>query len=243
VILGTDSQGLDVFMKKRFAPLLLALCLIPATAAKAVDEVLTLDSSLDQGVYSRVFMVDSAYQLKDRDYDPNDSYLGLFTSWSYNPKATNSFQVRARYCLPYPGSADASTAQLVGIDLLDEGKVLVAIKGGLQATTANVQVVRPAYYDPGSYGYGPIGSAFFGRGYYRGFQQSAAISRPAVSCVSGNGSFDLSPIASTLATLPDKTLKIRLRFDNEETSTWQLGSGTVRELKKLVGIREKMLTP
>jgi hypothetical protein len=230
-----------IAMKKRFAPLLLALCLMPATAAKAVDEVLTLDSSLDQGVYSRVFVVDSAYQLKDRDYDPNDSYLGLFTSWSYNPKGTNPFQVRARYCLAYPGSADASTAQLVGLDLLDEGKVLVAIKGALQATTADVQVVRPAYYDPGSYG--PIGPAFFGRGYYRSFSQSAAVYRPAVSCVSGNGSFDLSPVASTLATLPDKTLKIRLRFDNDETSTWQLGSGTVRELKKLVGIREKMLTP
>jgi hypothetical protein len=238
-------------MKKCFAPLLLALCLMPVTAAKAVDEVLTLDSSLDQGVYSRVFMVDSVYQLKDRDYDPNDSYLGMFTSWSYNPKANNPFQVRARYCLAYPGNADASAAQLVGIDLLDEGKVLVAIKGGLSATTADFQVVRPAYYDPGIYSpgiygsgiYGPIGSGFFGRGYYHAFPQSAAISRPAVSCVSGNGSFDLSPVASTLATLPDKTLKIRLRFDNDESSTWQLGGGTVRELKKLVGIREKMLTP
>jgi hypothetical protein len=241
VSLGIDPQSLDIFMKKLFALLLLALCLMPAIAVKAVDEVLTLDSSLDQGVYSRVFMVDSAYQLKDRDYDPNDSYLGLFTSWSYNPKSVNPFQVRARYCLPYPGNADASAAQLVGLDLLDEGKVLVAIKGGLNATTADVQVVRPAYYDPGSYG--PMGSAFFGRGYYRGFQQSAAVYRPAVSCVSGNGSFDLSPVASTLATLPDKTLKIRLRFDNDETSTWQLGGGTVRELKKLVGIREKVLTP
>ncbi|MBC7882965.1 MAG: hypothetical protein H7Y37_16865 [Anaerolineae bacterium] len=227
-------------MKKMFAPLLLALCLLPAMSAKAVDEVLTLDSSLDQGVYSRIFMVDSVYQLKDRDYDPNDSYLGLFTNWSYNPQSTNAFQVRARYCLPYPGNADASTAQLVGLELLDTGKILVAIKAPLGTTSADVQVVRPAYYEPG--GYGAIGP-FIGRGYYRSYSQSTAIYRPAVSCVTGNGSFDLSPIASTLATLPDKTLKIRLRFDNGETSTWQLGGGTVRELKRLASIREKIIAP
>lgn len=230
-------------MKKTFAPLLLALCLLPVTAANATDEVLTLESSLDQGVYSRVFVVDSAYILKDKDYVPDESYLGLFTNWSYNPEARNPFQVRARYCLPYPGSADAATAQLVGLDLLDEGKVLVAIKGSLSATTADVQVVRPAYYEPG--GYGPFGPTFIGRGYYHRFfyQQSAPIYRPAVSCVNGNASFDLSPVASTLATLPDKTLKIRLRFDNDETSSWQLGSGTVRELKRLVSLREKIPTP
>ncbi|MBC7880747.1 MAG: hypothetical protein H7Y37_05380 [Anaerolineae bacterium] len=229
-------------MKKIVAPLLLALCLLPATAANATEEVLTLDSSLDQGVYSRVFVVNSAYMLKDKDYVPNESYLGLFTNWSYSPEANNPFQVRARYCLPYPGGADAATAQLVGLDLLDEGKVLVAMQGDLNATPANVQVIRPAYYEPGSYRLGPtfIGRGFYQRSYY---QQSAPVYHPALSCVSGNGSFDLSPVASTLATLPDKTLKIRLRFDNGETSNWQLGSGTVRELKKLVGIREKMLAP
>jgi hypothetical protein len=229
-------------MKKILAPLLLALCLLPATAAHAIDEVLTLDSSLEQGVYSRVFVVDSSYILKDKDYVPNASYLGLFTNWSYNPESNNPFQVRARYCLPYPGSADAATAQLVGIDLLDEGKVLVAIQAGLNATNANVQVIRPAYYEPGGYRLGPT---FLGRGYYHRsyYQLSAPIYHPAISCVSGNASFDLSPVASTLATLPDKTLKIRLRFDNDETNNWQLGSDTVRELKKLVGIRGKMLAP
>jgi hypothetical protein len=229
-------------MKKIVAPLLLALCLLPATAAHAIDEVLTLDSSLDQGVYSRVFVVNSTYMIKDKDYVPNESYLGLFTNWSYNPEARHSLQVRARYCLPYPGSADAATAQLVGIDLLDEGKVLVAIKVGLNATSANVQVIRPAYYEPGNYRLGPT---FFGRGYYHRsyYQLSAPIYHPAIACVSGNASFDLSPVASTLATLPDKTLKMRLRFDNDETNNWQLGGDTVRELKKLVGIREKMLAP
>lgn len=230
-------------MKKIFAPLLLALSILPLQAAKAADEVLTLDSSLDQGVYSRVFVVDSAYQLKDKDYVPNESYLGLFTNWFYDPQTNNVFQLRARYCLPYPGSADAATAQLIGLDLLDEGKVLVAIKNGLSTSPASVQVVRPAYYEMGSYG--PIGPTFIGRGYYRRsyYQQSVPIYRPAVSCVSGNASFDLAPIASTLATLPDRTLKIRLRFDNNETSSWQLGGETVRELKRLVGIREKILAP
>jgi hypothetical protein len=230
-------------MKKIFAPLLLALCLLPATAVNAADEVLTLDSSLDQGVYSRVFVVDSSYILKDKDYVPNASYLGLFTNWYYNPEARNPFQVRARYCLPYPASADATTARLVGIDLLDEGKVLVAIKAGLNATTANVQVIRPAYYEPGSYRL--VGPTFVGRGHYGRsyYQLSAPIYHPAISCVSGNASFDLNSVASTLATLPDKTLKVRLRFDNDETNNWQLGGDTVRELKKLVGIREKMLAP
>jgi hypothetical protein len=230
-------------MKKIFAPLLLAFCLLPTTAANATDEVLTLDSSLEQGVYSRVFVVNSSYMLKDKDYVPNEPYFGLFTNWSYNPEARNPFQVRARYCLPYPSSADAITARLVGIDLLDEGKVLVAIKAGLNATTANVQVIRPAYYEPGNYRL--VGSSFFWRGHYGRsyYQLSAPIYHPAISCVSGNANFDLSAVASTLATLPDKTLKLRLRFDNDETNNWQLGGGTVCELKKLVGIREKMLAP
>jgi len=59
-------------------------------------------------------------------------------------------------------------------------------------------------------------------------------SRPAVSCAAGSASFDLNPVREQLLQLPDTTLNVRLIFSTGEASTWRLGAGTVREVKKML---------
>lgn len=221
--------------------LLLSIPLSSVAPAFGSDNILKLDGNLDSDAYSQLFLSASTYVVKDKDFNPEEPNQGLFTNWLYDPQAPNLFQVRARYCLPYPGSANTESAALIGMDLYEGDQLLLSFDRPLGAVPTQRQIVRPASYIPGALI--PVSvPVFTSRGvFFRTIlREGLPIYRPPVSCLSGSAGFDLTPVAPQLAKLPEKTLKIRLRFDNGETSNWQLGGGTVRELKRLMTLRDDL---
>jgi len=218
----------------------LALAFAPVPQALA-EQTLRLDGSVDSEVYSEVFLSANTYLIRDRDYDPAEPNRGLFTTWLYDPDARNLFQLRARYCLPYPMSSAIESARLVGFDLMDGDQVLLALERPLGAIPATPRTVRSGYYSPGQryIDHVPVFTRF-GVTYRTVWREGPPVYHPPIACLNGSAGFDLAPISNDLVKLPERTLKVRLRFDNGETSGWQLGGGTVRELKRLVAIRDSL---
>ncbi len=240
----------------------LAVVVLPvaasATEVPAVERLERVDNS---DVYSKLYLSASAYVIKDKDFNPAQPKQGFFTTWLFDPSQKDLFQLQARYCVPN-SDIEAGGPTLKQVDLLDNNQVLVSVEQEVAATPAARQTIEPGYYSGGGYGgfgggyggglydgvyprgYG-LGRGYYGRGYGYGggyLRQSIPVYRPPVTCATGTTGFDLTPIADRLASLPDRTLKVRLHFSNGEVSSWQLGANTVREIKRLVNIRKNWVS-
>lgn len=209
------------------------------------ENILNLDKSGEDAPYSRLYLNDSTYTIRDKDYSPQQPEYGLFTTWLYDPDSEDVLQLRARYCVPELSLANSPPAVLEAVDLIDDDRVVVPIRASLGAIPANREVIRPASYSPGSgsaslgFGFGRPSFSPWRSPHYSPFYAPPAY-RPALSCASGSAGFDLIPVVGALEKIPEKTLKIRLRFSTGDTSYWQLGAETVRELKRMLALREKL---
>ncbi len=205
-----------------------------STAAKASQV------PIDTGSYSQLYRSGTTYLIRDKDYNPDLSQFGLFTTWQYRPRG--QFQVRAQYCQGDLWSGDAPT--LTEMNLLKAGRPLVQLTTIVAAIPAGREVVRPEFYSPGfrtfsPYSYGSRYSLFGGFNTYNTY--SAPIYRPAVNCTMGSTVFDLTPIAAALQQLPQETLEVQLIFNNGEIRQWHLGRGTVEALKQLSIVHQQSL--
>ncbi|AGY58777.1 hypothetical protein [Gloeobacter kilaueensis] len=222
---------------------LLLAAFVPGRAVASGESNLVLNggNSENDDTYSKLYLSSSAYVIKDKDYSPEQPRFGLFTTWFFDPLQDDRFAVRARYCVP-TGNIDGEQASLERLELLDDGKVLVALQESNSSLPARREIVQAAYYSEGyrqpvyryaltKFGLVPV---------LAGYSSGPPIFHQAVSCASGTSGFDLGGVADALAALPDKTLKVQLHFSNGDVSGWQLGSGTVRELKRLVALRREL---
>ncbi|EDX86571.1 hypothetical protein S7335_4276 [Synechococcus sp. PCC 7335] len=173
------------------------------------------------------------YAVKDRDYDPKHKRVGLYTLWGDIP-SSNVLQVSMFYCFRNQAIANA---QLEKITLLDGDQVLVTIDQKIVATQAQAVEVAPAYYETTTLLADPFSSPYWGGGYYGSLGTPfptttvESIYVPAENCSVGGSRFDLTPVQAEIAQLPNKTLDVRMDFDNGSVETWRLGRGTVEEIK------------
>lgn len=212
---------------------------IPAQAQQLPPSVL---SEVREAPFSQMFTIQSAsvpaYAVKDKDYKPGQSAIGFFSLWGDVP-SQNRLGVRVRYCLPSNAIASANT-YLAEMVLLDGDKPLVTINKAIAANVAQPKVVQPAEYIPSTY----IADPFFDDPFWNpiGFDYGyvpATYILP-VDCSAGRAQFDLSSVKNEIAQLPNKTLNVKLIFNNGMTENWHLGGGTVTALKELPNIRQAL---
>lgn len=250
----TNSIGLKSIATKCFTTgLMLALVQAPVAAQSNDQQVrdkiapgITARelASIREAPYSKIFSSTSAsgaptFGLKDRDYNPGESKMGVFTLWADVPES-EFFGVLVRYCVP-----DTSIAQdgayLSEMSLIDNGETLLSLTANSAATVAKSEEVQAAqqvvysdpFYDPyfSSWGgYSRRSRNFYRRSWYR---PTIAEYIPAVNCSSGGNRFDLSEVKNEIRRLPEKTLQMKMLFSNGVVENWQLGKGTIAEMKKL----------
>lgn len=219
---------------------------LPTTAQEmeAVREaVLPADPSvlaaIRQAPFSQVFSVNTpnagkAVGIKDRDYKSGGK-IGVFSLW-FDAPSVDLLQVALLYCLPDQQFA-RTRAHLVAVELMDNGQTLAKIDQPAVSTNSISYEVEPAQYVaspffiPGSF-YGSFWNPY---GYTTPYLSSTYL--PGVECSLGGSRLDLKPVKSQLANLPNKTLKMRLLFNNGMTSDWRLGRKTVATLKQASSIK------
>jgi len=174
-----------------------------------------------------------AFAVKDQDYNAAQPDIGFFSLWGDVP-ARDALGVAVKYCFEDLSLA-AAEAELVEMKLLDGDTELVTIdqvRASQAAYRNQVQAPRQSnvytsfYYDPW---YDP----FYYSPFRIGVTTAAPTYIPGVDCSTGTTLFDLTPVQAELAALPEQTLQVRLLFSNGSTEYWELGGGTVRELKRL----------
>ena len=197
-------------------------------------------AEIREAPFSELFSVagGGAFGVKDKDYNPAEPTVGVFSLWADIPERDRTEMVM-KYCVENTAIAQAS-ASLVEVSLLNGDETLVVIDDVVEAGTASINQVQPPrtsnvgtsfYFDPFSnpYYYSPFS---FGVSY------SPTIRLPAVDCSAGISRFNLAPARSALAQLPNGTLRMRLLFSDGSTEYWQLGQGTVDAIKQMPSISQ-----
>lgn len=182
------------------------------------------------GPFSQLFNVGSVYVVKDKDFDPDQSKIRFGSLWIDHPD-TGALEVAVRYCLPAMDIAQegASLAEMI---LLDDKNSLVKITKVVSAKPAiETQIQAPQYIPPVLLT--PYDGLWGG-----GYITNPASYTPEVDCSAGTTRFDLAPVVSKIASLPDRTLQVQLLFSNGSVQNWQLGSKTVTALKSLPEIKK-----
>lgn len=195
-------------------------------------------ATIREGPFSQVFPLadGQAYVVKDKDYNPAEPNIGVFSLWADVP-VWERLQLVIKYCVPDTSLANAS-ASLVNLTLMDGEVSLVTIDELIEASDAQLNEIRPPrtsnvqtslYFDP-----------FYGPYYYSPFRLGVSYSPstyvPAVDCSGGLARFDLKPVIDEIAQLPDQTLRMRLLFSDGSTEYWRLGNGTVSAIKQLPSV-------
>ncbi|MEL6555656.1 MAG: hypothetical protein AAFQ63_19670 [Cyanobacteria bacterium J06621_11] len=195
-------------------------------------------ATIREAPFSEVFTIEipdnePGYAIKDKDYNPNYKSVGLYTLWGDIP-VLDMLQVSVFYCFRNPALANA---QLEKMTLLDGDQELVTIDQKIVTTETEDVEVTPEHYETDPFFTDPFDSPYWGGGYY-GLGRSPFPTRtvrsvyvPAENCSVGGGRFDLAPVRSEIAQLPNKTLDVRLLFSNGRTERWRLGGGTVEQMK------------
>ena len=197
-------------------------------------------ATIREAPYSKIFSSTDAngnptYGIKDRDYEPSQSKMGIFTLWA-DVADSGFLGVLVRYCVPNRTIAK-DKAYLAEIELRDRGQTLLTLKDNQAATAAAVEEVEPAqriiysdpFYDPYFYSYGYYGNR------RRAFLPPPVVASyiPAVKCSLGGNRFDLSELKEQVRSLPHETLQMRLLFSNGIVENWNLGGKTIAEIKRL----------
>lgn len=190
--------------------------------------------------FSKMFVIKSgpvlAYAVKDKDYKASNPSLRVFSLWTDIP-SQNRLLVAVQYCLPNKAIAFSNT-YLAEMVLMNGKQPLVTINRYIKVRRGHTAVIRPGQYVPSDFDdpfYDPFWSPF---GF--GFSYSPPTYIPAITCSAGSSRFNLTSVSKELARLPNKTLDMRLIFNNGISQTWQLGEGTVKALKQLPAIRRQV---
>ncbi|MBC8123006.1 MAG: hypothetical protein H7Y22_14350 [Gemmatimonadaceae bacterium] len=200
-----------------------AVAQTPAEAAAAVRS----------GPFSQLFNVGSVYVVKDKDFDPAEPKIRFGSVWIDHPNQ-GALEVAVRYCVPEADIAQEG-ASLAEMTLLDNQNPLVKITKVVSTSSASETQVRAPQYTP------PVVIAPYITPYTGlwggGYVADPGSYTPAIDCSAGATRFDLAPVISKIASLPNRTLQVQLLFSNGSVQNWQLGSKTVQALKSLPEIK------
>jgi hypothetical protein len=200
-----------------------------------VDVLPSVLAEIREAPFSELFTVadGKGYAVKDQDYLASEPYMGFFSLWANVPEDA-LFGVAVRYCFEETELARAD-AELVQMTLAEGDTTLVTIDTVVSTEPAALNEIRPPRQSNVStqFYYDPFYDPFYYSPFSFGVSYSPSTYIPGVECSEGSAIFDLDPVRTELATLPDETLQVRLLFSNGATEYWQLGGGTVRELKNL----------
>ena len=190
--------------------------------------------TIREAPFSQVFPVSDAFGIKDQDYNPAETGMGVFSLWGDIP-TENRLILAIIYCVP---NLDLTRqgASLREVTLLRRENELVQIDQKLHASITRREQLSAgrhtnAFFDP------YMARAFNTNPNY-GFYHHGSSYVPPVQCSSGSATFDLMPVREAIAQLPNRTLNLRLTFSNGSVENWHLGRGTVEALKQLPTIGE-----
>ena len=214
---------------------------IPSNAqGNVVEEILPVQASvlvtIREAPLRELFSVttasgETAYGVKDKDFDPSYERVGFYSLWGDVPDQ-NLLQVAVLYCFRDRALTGSELEEIV---LMDGDETLVTLNQKLVTTRAQNIEISPArsyqtYADPFYYPY--WGGIYYGTS---GFGGTGLVTSylPAAECSFGGGRFDLLPVKDAIAQLPNKTLNVKLLFSNGLVENWRLGRGTVENMKEL----------
>lgn len=199
----------------------------------------TVLAEIRQAPFSQVFSVDggTAFGVKDKDYKSSEPDLGVFSLWADVPEL-DRVELVMKYCVENTDIARAS-ASLVQISLADGDSPLVVIDQVIEGNNARLsEVAAPRTSGVSTSVYvDPFFNPYYASPFNVGLSYSPPVQIPAVDCSAGVTRFDLKPVLSALAQLPDQTLAMELLFSDGNTETWQLGGGTVSAIKALPSVQ------
>jgi hypothetical protein len=193
-------------------------------------------AKIREAPFSKLFTVGPAYAVKDRDYQGSQSQIGFFSLWADIPDR-NLLQVAVQYCLSDREIA-SSYAHLAEIILMDGDRQLVTIDKAINERVAEVKTVQPEQYVPGTFFASNTFYDPFWDPLWNSYGYATATYIPPVECSFGRSRFDLMPVKEAIAQLPDKTLNVKLLFNNGITQEWRLGRKTVEIIKEFPTIRQ-----
>ena len=192
-------------------------------------------AEIREAPFSELFVLgdDQAYAIKDQDYNSAEPDIGFFSLWGDMP-ANDRLGVVVKYCFEDTSLANVS-AELVEMQLMDGDTSLVTIDQVIDSRPAYLYEIRPARQSnlSSSFYYDPFYDPYYYAPFRLGFSYAPTTYIPGVECSTGLAFFDLAPVQSEIAALPEQTLRVRLLFSNGATEYWRLGGGTVSELKRL----------
>lgn len=192
-------------------------------------------AEIREAPFSELFTVadGEGYAVKDQDYLSSEPYMGFFSLWANVPDQ-DLLGVAVRYCFEDTDLAQAN-AELVQMTLSDGDTPLVTIDQVVKTEAAELNEIRPPRQTnvTTSFYYDPFYDPFYYSPFSFGVSYAPSTYIPGVECSEGSALFNLAPVQAELVNLPDKTLQVRLLFSNGATEYWQLGKGTVSEMKNL----------
>jgi len=188
--------------------------------------------------FSEVFSLadGAAFGVKDQDYRASEPTVGVFSLWADVP-VWERLELAMKYCVENTEIA-RNSAQLVEVGLQDGDTTLVTIDAVVETSSASLNQVQPPRTTGAgaSLYYNPFSDPYYNSAFRFGLSYSPTVRLPGVDCSAGVARFDLNPVSTAIATLPDTTLTLRLLFSDGNTEYWQLGGGTVRALKQLPSV-------
>ncbi|MEN8446135.1 MAG: hypothetical protein ABG776_14105 [Cyanobacteria bacterium J06555_13] len=202
-------------------------------------------ATIREAPFSEVFTIEipdgePGYAIKDKDFNPRYKGVGLYTLWGDVPEL-DILHVSVFYCFRNRALANA---QLEKITLFDGDTELVTIDQKIVTTQAQDVEVTPERYETTTFFSDPFNSPYWGGGYYGGNRRSRFPTRtiesvyvPAENCSVGGSRFDLLPVRDAIAQLPNKTLGVRMLFNNGRVENWRLGGGTVEKMKSFPSLQ------
>lgn len=218
--------------------LICGMTLLQSAPGKAQELSPSVLAEIREAPFSKVFSIDSGagYAVKDKDFDASEPKVGFFSLWGNIP-SQNRFGVAVQYCVSDQSIANANL-YLAEMVLLDKDQPLVTINQPINAKTARLKTVEAAQYVPAfTYIDEPFYDPFWNP-YDTSFAYAPATYLPPVACSFGSSRFDLNSVKQQIARLPNRTLQVKLIFNNGITQNWQLGKGTVKALKELPAIQQ-----
>lgn len=212
---------------------------VPDDAVESTEQISPqVLAEIREAPFSEMFSVANgeAFGVKDKDYNPAEPTIGIFSLWADVPK-WNRLELVMKYCVENTDIANVS-GSLVEVSLLDGDETLVVIDDVVEAGMASINQVEPprtSSVNPSFY-LDPFYNPYYYSSFTFGVSYSPTIQLPAVDCSAGVSRFNLLPVSAALAQLPDSTLRMRLLFSDGSTEYWQLGGGTVSALKELPSV-------
>jgi hypothetical protein len=157
-------------------------------------------AAIREAPFSELFSVaeGTAFGVKDKDYNPSEPTIGVFSLWADIPER-DRMELVMKYCVDNTDMA-RSSASLVEVSLVNGDQTLVVIDDVIESGPAQLNQVQPPrtssvgtsfYYDPfyNPYYYSPFS---FGLSY------SPTVQLPAVDCSAGLARFNLMPVRGEL---------------------------------------------